>query len=70
MDCLMTSFEEFAKQLLEAEKEAEETTDDVLDTARKIVNIERQAFYGEEVETKRLSRIREILSEAVKREFQ
>lgn len=63
----MTSFEEIAKQLLEAEKEAENFTDPIHDTARKIVNIERQAFYGEEVETRRLSRIREILSDAVKR---
>lgn len=63
----MTSFEEIAKQLLEAEKEAEKFTDPIHEIARKIVNIERQAFYGEEVETRRLSRIRELLSDAVKR---
>ncbi len=63
----MTSFEEIKKQLIEAEKEVDNSTDHILLAARKIVNIERQAFYGEEVETRRLNRIREILSDSVKR---
>ena len=64
----MTLMDEFKKELLAAGDTSVESGDEYLDIARKIVNVERQSFYGEENSTKRLSRIRELISEAVKKE--
>ncbi|TKB46335.1 hypothetical protein [Thalassotalea mangrovi] len=63
----MTSLEEIKKQLLEAEKEADVPRDQYHDLARKIVNIERQSFYGEDSERNRLKKIREEIDATVKR---
>ena len=59
----MTSIEEFKKQLLEAAITASEPLDEYHDAARRIVNIERQAFYGDQNERLRLKRIREEISQ-------
>lgn len=58
----MTSIEEFKKQLLEAASSADEPLDEYHDAARRVVNIERQAFYGDQNERLRLKRIREEIS--------
>ena len=63
----MTSVEDFKKQLMEAEKTADKPKNEYHDAARKIVNIERQSFYGDESRSKRLSKIREIVSEVMKK---
>lgn len=63
----MTSFEELKKQILAAEKEASSPQNCYQNTARLIVNIERQAYYGDESENKRLSRIREVFSNEIKK---
>ncbi len=62
----MTSHDEFKKQLLDAEKEANKPQDKYHEIARKLVNIERQSFYGDESSVKRLGKIREEINRAVK----
>ena len=64
----MTSLNEIKKQLLQAEKDVIKPLDIYHDAARRIVNIERQAFYGKESPNKRLAKIREIVSETLKEE--
>ena len=61
----MTRFENFKKELLDAAKAADEPINKYHDTARKIVNIERQSFYGDENERGRLKKIREEIAGAV-----
>ena len=63
----MTSLDEFKQLLLEAEKAASIPQDKYHEMARKLVNIERQSFYGDESSIKRLSRIREEINSAVKK---
>jgi hypothetical protein len=63
----MTSLDDIKKQLLEAEKAANIPQDKYHAMARKLVNIERQSFYGDESSMKRLSKIREEISSAVKK---
>ena len=63
----MTSIDELKQQLLDAAKEAEHPQDQYHEMARKLVNIERQAFYGDESERNRLKKIREAIDYAVKR---
>ena len=65
MDLAMTSIDEFKSILLEAEKLANEPENDFHQSARVIVNIERQSFYGDESERARLKKIREEISTAV-----
>lgn len=62
----MTSLDELKKQLLEAEKEAAKPQNKYHELARKLVNIERQSFYGDESSMKRLGKIREEINKAVK----
>ena len=62
----MTSLNDFKRELLEAAKAAELPQDEYHDVARKLVNIERKAYYGEDSSVKRLSKIRELISKAVK----
>ena len=61
----MTSLDNFKKLLLEAEKAVSIPQDEYHAMARKLVNIERQSFYGEESSMKRLNRIREEINTAV-----
>ncbi|MGJ8674326.1 MAG: hypothetical protein ACSHWP_00125 [Pseudoalteromonas sp.] len=62
----MTSIDEFKKMLEEANEAADIPADKYHDIARKIVNIERKAYYGEDSSAKRLSKIRELISMAAK----
>ncbi len=62
----MTSLDELKQQLLNAEKEADKPKDKFHETARKLVNIERQSFYGDDSLMKRLGKIREEINKAVK----
>jgi hypothetical protein len=62
----MTSLDDIKKQFLEAEKAASLPQDKYHEMARKLVNIERQSFYGDESSMKRLGKIREEISNAVK----
>lgn len=66
----MTSIDEFKKLLKNAEEEARRETsrpkDIYHDSARIIINIERQSYYGDEPSHKRLGRIREEIANAVK----
>ncbi|MDO6841240.1 hypothetical protein Q4602_17280 [Paraglaciecola chathamensis] len=64
----MTSLDDIKKQLIEAEKAASLPQDKYHGMARKLVNIERQSFYGDESSMKRLVKIREEISNAVKNE--
>jgi len=63
----MTSLDDIKQQLLEAEKATNTPQDKYHAMARKLVNIERQSFYGDESSMKRLSKIREEISNAVKK---
>ena len=63
----MTSIDELKQQLLDAAKEADKPQDEYHEMARKLVNIERQSFYGDESERNRLKKIREAIDLAVKR---
>jgi hypothetical protein len=63
----MTSLDNFKTLLLEAEKAAGIPLDEYHAMARKLVNIERQSFYGEESPMKRLNRIREEINTAIKK---
>jgi hypothetical protein len=63
----MTSLDEIKRQFLEAEKAASLPQDKYHEMARKLVNIERQSFYGDESSMKRLSKIREEIGNAVKK---
>ena len=62
----MTSLDEFKKQLMEANEAADKPQDEYHDMARKLVNIQRKSFYGDESSNKRLSKMRELISKAVK----
>lgn len=64
----MTSLDDIKKQFLEAEKAASAPQDKYHEIARKLVNIERQSYYGDESSMKRLGKIREEISNAVKNE--
>lgn len=68
MDSVMTSFDELKNSLLEAAKSADIPLDEYHDVARRIVNIERQSYYGEDTPNKRLGKIREVLAVATKEE--
>ncbi|MGB2707370.1 MAG: hypothetical protein WBC41_04400 [Pseudoalteromonas nigrifaciens] len=63
---MTSTLESFKKQLSEAAVAAELPHDAFHDTARKVVNIERQCFYGNESPARRLSRIRETIDQAIK----
>jgi hypothetical protein len=63
----MTSIDELKQQFLDAAKEADKPQDEYHEMARKLVNIERQSFYGDESERNRLKKIREAIDSAVKR---
>lgn len=64
----MTNIEDFKKELLKAAEEADRPQSIFHDSARIIVNIERQSYYGDEPPHKRLSKIREHFAEAVKKD--
>jgi hypothetical protein len=66
----MTSLDDFKQQLLEAEKAASIPQDKYHEMARKLVNIERQSFYGDESPMKRLSKIREEINSAIKKGYE
>lgn len=63
----MTSLDDIKRQLLEAEKASCLPQDEYHEMARKLVNIERQSFYGDENERNRLRKIREAIDAAAKR---
>ena len=61
----MTLLDDIKQQFLDAEKEALKPQNQYHDTARKLVNIERQSFYGDESERSRLKKIREEINAAI-----
>ncbi|MGZ9899854.1 hypothetical protein [Shewanella gaetbuli] len=63
----MTLLDEIKKQILAASKEADKPQDQYHEMARLLVNIERQAFYGDENERNRLKKMREAIDSAIKR---
>jgi hypothetical protein len=64
----MTSLDDLKQQIQAAYDEVDVATDVYDELARKIVNIERQSFYGRESERDRLGKIRECIAEAVRDE--
>ena len=62
----MISLDDIKQQLLEAEKAASIPHDKYHEMARKLVNIERQSFYGDENERNSLRKTREAIDAAVK----
>ena len=64
----MTDIEEFKKLFTEAEKEANEPASEYHESARIIVNIERQSFYGGEPSRNRLEKIRRHFAEVVNKD--
>ncbi len=64
----MTTIEEIKRQLILAEKEISEPENIHHDVARQIVNIERQAFYGDDSSTIRLAKIRGLLNKTYLKE--
>lgn len=65
----MTDFEELKRQFAEAAKAADEPINVYHESARIVVNIERQSYYGGEAPRNRLERIRKHFAEAVEKEF-
>ncbi|OUS29080.1 hypothetical protein A9Q98_06305 [Thalassotalea sp. 42_200_T64] len=62
----MTLLDDIKQQLLDAEKAVSIPQDRYHEMARKLVNIERQSFYGDENDRNRLRKIREAIDTAVK----
>lgn len=60
------SIEEIKEALKQAEQEVNNLASPAHEAARKVVNIERQAFYGGQSPTRRLSLIREVVSDLSK----
>lgn len=71
MDYAMVSVDEFKKMLKDAEMDAarefDKPKDIFYEIARRIVNIERQSYYGDESPNRRLGRIREEIVNASKK---
>jgi hypothetical protein len=62
------NIDEIKKEIIEAAKEAERPQTKYHESARIIVNIERQSYYGDEPTHRRLTKIREHFAEAVKKD--
>ncbi|MCG9732368.1 hypothetical protein L1D44_21570 [Shewanella sp. Isolate13] len=62
----MTIENDLRKQFMAAWKAADDPIDEYHEVARRLVNIERQSYYGDESSMKRLSKFREEISRAVK----
>lgn len=61
----MTSKDEIKQMIKDAHSATEKPESEFHEAARKIVNIERQMFYGGESANKRLKKIREIIADGV-----
>jgi len=62
----MTTLDELRMQIQNANETINEPQSVYHDIARKIVNIERQSYYGKESSVGRLGKIREAIVDAVK----
>ncbi len=63
----MKLIDDVKKELTEADKNSNNSKNEYHEAARNIVNIQRQFFYGEESSSRRLSKVKQIILDAVKK---